>query len=342
LNRRDVLLNCVRLAVEQTRAPAEIAICDASEDWETSRDMVADLIPTGMNLHYLPAARRSSAVQRNQTIAAVSSDVVFLLDDDSLMYPDCAERIMRVYEADAEGRVAGVSAVGHPHPPGRDRSALTASDRRERAGFVESGLKKLQSNEFLWWLQDQIFLGSGEWAFLAYDDGHQRAADDQRIAPGLPRRELIAGFLLTARRPVAAEFGFDPNLLAYCPVEDADATYRFRRRGLLIAEPEAFLHHFDAAGGRLKRRRVAELQVTNMAFFIRKHSVSPWRDVPRFFLRTLRRLVGAGLRDTVTRSLSFPRSRGVASGLARSVSIFTHDRATLGPWYEDVQRRILE
>ncbi len=34
-----------------------------------------------------------------------------LIDDDTLLYPDCAERILRVYEADTERSIVGVSGV---------------------------------------------------------------------------------------------------------------------------------------------------------------------------------------------------------------------------------------
>jgi glycosyltransferase involved in cell wall biosynthesis len=43
---------------------------------------------------YNSAEHRSSTLQRNQGLQLATADVVFLLDDDSLMYPTCAEEIM--------------------------------------------------------------------------------------------------------------------------------------------------------------------------------------------------------------------------------------------------------
>jgi hypothetical protein len=271
----------------------------------------------------------------------VSSDILFLIDDDSFMYPDFAERILGVYEADENCRVAAVAGVQHPLPPSGAASLDPESRRTPSANSAAAGLS-ISSFRWFRWLEDHVLMRSGEWAFLPYSDGYMRAQDDGSIPARLPRRQVIAGFLLTARRSVAGEFRFDPDLLAYCPVEDGDATYRYSRRGLLVAEPEAFLHHFDAAAGRLKRRKVAELQVTNMALFLRKHSIAPSRDIPRYALRMVRRLVAAVLKDALTRDFSFPRSRGVAAGLAKSARILTHDRATVGPWYQGLQRRILQ
>jgi hypothetical protein len=42
---------------------------------------------------------------------------VFLFDDDSLMYPDCAAEIMRVYDADTGRSVVGVNATNVAVPP---------------------------------------------------------------------------------------------------------------------------------------------------------------------------------------------------------------------------------
>jgi hypothetical protein len=71
----------------------------------------------GIRWHYVEADRRSSASQRNQGVRAASTDVVFLFDDDSLMYADCAAEIMRVYDADSGRSVVGVNATNVGVPP---------------------------------------------------------------------------------------------------------------------------------------------------------------------------------------------------------------------------------
>jgi hypothetical protein len=112
--RNDVLAN------GQTRPPLEIVVVDASPRWENTRERVlreiAPLWPK-VRWHNLEAERRSSASQRNQGIRAASTDVVFLFDDDSLMYPDCAAEIMRVYDADSGRSVVGVNATNVAVPP---------------------------------------------------------------------------------------------------------------------------------------------------------------------------------------------------------------------------------
>jgi cellulose synthase/poly-beta-1,6-N-acetylglucosamine synthase-like glycosyltransferase len=106
----------------QTRPPLEIIVVDASPGWENTRERVlreiASLWP-GIRWHYVEAERRSSASQRNQGVRAASADVMFLFDDDSLMYPDCAAEIMRGYDADSGRSVVGVTLRTWPYPPMR-------------------------------------------------------------------------------------------------------------------------------------------------------------------------------------------------------------------------------
>jgi glycosyltransferase involved in cell wall biosynthesis len=99
--REDVLPRCLRLGAAQTRPPLEIV--DSSPGRKSTRERILrEISPLwpGIRWHYVEAERRSITSQRNQGVRAASADVVFLFDDDSLMYPDCAAEIMRVYDAD--------------------------------------------------------------------------------------------------------------------------------------------------------------------------------------------------------------------------------------------------
>jgi glycosyltransferase involved in cell wall biosynthesis len=113
--RRPVVLKeCVGCALAQTRPPHEIVIIDASDDWDASKEEISRLLDDSrmaVRLVYEKAVVASSAAQRNQAMAASTSDVVFLIDDDSLMYPDCAEVVMDIYERDVSRRVLAVAAA---------------------------------------------------------------------------------------------------------------------------------------------------------------------------------------------------------------------------------------
>src|SRR5437762_11890391 len=86
--RDQILPRCVRLAIEQTRPPAEVIIVDASPNWEKTRDrLLADFAHSRPEIRwvYVSAERPSSTAQRNQGTRLAHSDILFILDDDSLM-----------------------------------------------------------------------------------------------------------------------------------------------------------------------------------------------------------------------------------------------------------------
>src|SRR5438046_10167125 len=100
-NRQDVLPRCLALAARQTRPPLEIIVVDASPDWAATRARVLTTLAVPhppIRWEYVQACRRSGSAQRNQGVRLSRADIVFLIDDDSLMYPDRAEQILRVSE----------------------------------------------------------------------------------------------------------------------------------------------------------------------------------------------------------------------------------------------------
>src|SRR6516162_7553837 len=148
--REDVLPRCLRLGAAQTRPPLEIIVVDSSPGWKITRERVlreiAPLWP-GIRWHYVEAERRSSASQRNQGVRAASADVVFLFDDDSLMYPNCAAEIMRVYDADIGRSVVGVNATNVAVPPdaspGSQASARTEFKTAKNYGPVARWVRRI-------------------------------------------------------------------------------------------------------------------------------------------------------------------------------------------------------
>ena len=59
-------------------------------------------------------------------------------DDDSLLFPDAMQHVMRIYERDAEGLVGGVCGIEVARPPrtspGPPRRATPARPRRGCSG----------------------------------------------------------------------------------------------------------------------------------------------------------------------------------------------------------------
>jgi GT2 family glycosyltransferase len=351
LNRPDMLARCVGHALAQTRPPAEIAIADASEGWEAHRDQIRAVIeatPGGADarLIYLGHPVKSSAVQRNAALRAMSADVAFVIDDDSLMEPDCAATVMALYEADTEGRVAGIAGVNVAGDDTAARAVAQGAALKDAGGIRRSAALRgaVRRSGLARWVLKEVLMQSRDRIFLRYDDPGTHHGPETAAALALPRiryTEFLPGWGMTVRRRIALREPFDDGLLAYCPTEDLDASYRWGRHGVCLVAEAARINHVEAAAGRIKRRKVTALSLMNSAYFTRRNSRRPGRDAARFYGFAVRRVLAETLKDLITGRLSLPQGRGAAWALARSAGVWRQDRAKLQVWYAGLQRRIL-
>lgn len=341
LNRIDVLLLALGCALAQTRPPSEVIIVDAGDGWQADRARVEQALtahPT-VRLVYLHSPVRSITHQRNLATQAATADILFCLDDDTLMFPDCAETILRVYEADAAGAIAGVTANNDPNSP------LAAPEiERKLSGLQDKAKRSGTRNRLTRWIWREIFLMDTLRLFVPYNSRRKTtsAEDVARLGqPDLYPALTMIGFAMTVRRSVALAEPFDPWLLSYSPCEDTDATYRFSRHGLLVLSGKARLHHYEVAAARLNRHRVAALFLLNVAFFTRQHSDDLPRHRRRYFALARRRVLAEFLKDGLGLRFRFPQVRGTLYALRRAPAIFDHSDTRLGEDYQAIQREVL-
>lgn len=112
----------------QSVHPAEIIVCDASDNDETF-DVVnkarSEWTNAGVSWLYARAERAGLAPQRNQAVAAASQKYAWFLDDDVVLEPRCCEEMCRTLDAheDVGGVTATITNQGYS-PPGRFVSRL--------------------------------------------------------------------------------------------------------------------------------------------------------------------------------------------------------------------------
>lgn len=340
--REKILPICLRLATEQTRKPSEIIIVDSSDYWECTRYSVMDEIAAShpdIRWVYVAAEQRSAAFQRNQGVQLATADIVFLIDDDALMYPTCAEEIMRVYEADPDERVKGVQAFPDEIPP-------TEAVNDTKHYSVESK-KQLLSNSIIRALFrffcKHLLLMDSQINFIPYD-GHYPThpipdgVSQLNVEPTL----FLAGFRMTFRRSAILQNPFESLLRYYTAWEDVDASYRTSRHGLLLTALDAKIHHFYSASGRVSRLHIVALSSLNQAVCLRKYSLNLQRDICAFYFLMARRVLAEILKDLLTRRWSFPQIKGILIALRYSFKVFTLPTESLSKWYPHLQKRILE
>ena len=334
--RAHVLTRCLRLAAEQTRPPDEIIVVDASPDWAETRDLVMHSIASqhpGIRWEYVAAEERSSATQRNQGVGMANADVVFLIDDDSLMYPDCAEQIMKVYEADPANAVAGVSSALVEEPPD--------SRATEAIGCPSRGLVPRQQRNWLARLVRRPLRADD--IFVPYDQEFPvRSIPDSLSHLDIRQTRLMHGARMTFRREMALREPFDEIMERYASGEDSDTSYRISRHGMLLKAFKARLCHLQASNGRLSEFVVTALGAMNAAVLHRIYGVDYKRSYQLTKRLLRRRFVIQFLKDLSKRRLSLPHARGIWYAYRHLDDIFQRNEDELRRWYPQFQRRMIE
>jgi GT2 family glycosyltransferase len=333
--REHILPRCLRLALAQTRPPAEVIVVDASPGWEKTRaDVLAALAPARPDVRwaYVAADQRSSAAQRNQGVRLATADIAFLIDDDSLMYPDCAEHILRVYEADPDGAVAGVNALHVPAPPDLPDDPLARRPSEHGTTRQYGPLARLARR-----------LLRADDVFVPYDADfprHPVPAAVQKLPVGA--RPLMAGWGMTFRRAVCLREPFAEILGYYAAGEDSDMGYRASRHGLLLTALAARLCHLGAGGGRLAPFVVAALGNLNPLVLHRLYSTDLRRSRRRSRGLLWRRFWILLAKDLSRLRLSVPNARGIMFAWRWLGRVFAKTEAELRSWYPAFQKELIE
>jgi glycosyltransferase involved in cell wall biosynthesis len=333
--REHILPRCLKLAAEETRPPAEIIVIDASPRWDETRERVLALLAPRhprIRWEYERANVQSLTTQRNQGVRLATADVVFLIDDDSLMYPDCAAEIMRVYEADTGRAVVGVNASHVPEPPDRpdDPEALHPSVHSGtlRHGPIASLVRRALRTDDI---------------FVPYDDDFPRHPMPETLA-GLsvtPWR-CAAGWGMTFRREVCLKEPFADILIRYAAGEDSDMGYRASRHGLYLGAEAARLCHLGAQGGRIPAFAHAALGDMNPLVLHRLHGTCQGRSMERSKKLLRRRLLINFCKDVYRGYRQFPLTRGTLTAMRMCDEIFAKSEPELREWYPALQREVIE
>ena len=333
LDRFAVLRQALRTAVSQSRLPKQIIIVDASSNWAQCRDEVqrefGSLQPS-IEWIYLASEQRSLTHQRNVGLRSCTSEIVFLLDDDSFMFPDCAAEILAVYEQDVAHRIGGVSAMLSPENP-----LLQTNEARE---LVSAGAVRSYSwfSDFIHSFWDQHKL------FIPYDGHYHRYAGELGLDPHVSTELLFHGCRMTFRASAVSEAGgCEEVLIRQCFAEDIDLSYRVSRRHAIVLNRKALLFHALTAGARAGKDTQATLVILNAVVLYRLHASRKAGRNRVAYGFALRRLVVELLRDAIKPWRGFPNTRGVLRALGKMPAVLGRNDAELRRDYPAIQREIM-
>jgi len=241
-NRPDELVVTVKSLVEQTVLPRELCIVDSSEETPARADIEELCDKVGLPLDYHHPAPKGLTIQRNVGIDRVGGDILFFIDDDVYLAPDCHEEILREY--DQWGPELGGVRATNPDPA---RPPMISILWRKLFGIGG------------WWPEASGRMRPGFWV-----EGISDSA-------GVRKVEYMTGWFMSFRREVLEHERFDEALSGYAHKEDVDMTYRVSRRYTLVQTPKAKCEHFQTVTARLSSHQLMRMNLANQFYLHRKN-----------------------------------------------------------------------
>lgn len=329
-NRPHFLVETLRHALNQTRPPVEVVVVDASDNWEEHRDRMQSEFASdwdNVSLVYAPAEVRSLTFQRNQALSLATSDIVFSLDDDIYLYPDAAENVMDVYEADTDCEIAMVTGLFTPGPYDPDAAPTAAV---ALAGQETSGMRA--------WVEEQLTLDSH---FVPYSDPVDMgplpaSVQHLNVAPS----GLVNGGRTTFRRKFAQDSGWTELLRYYATHEDSDFSYRMSRYGRLVVAPDAGFFHADGNESTASRFLINKIRVRNLLALHAVHSSNRVRSALRCCASFAKFASIYVAIDAAQKRLSFPTVRAYLYGISQIPVFLFMPIRDFRKWYTNMQERM--
>lgn len=243
LNRPDDIQRCIASLAGQTRRPAQVVVVDAGDLGDVRARLAGACGEAGIDFVYLQD-QPSTTRQRNTGARAATGEILFFLDDDVQLADDYLERILAVYEADPDARLAGVNGVPQTSPnvdsgfwTGFQRLFLLAETRRDVGPFMK------RSN------------------FPVHTAGLSA-----------PRRcEIMPSTAVSYRAAIFRDHEFDKHLTGYVMAEDLDLAWRVSRSHRLLVTPEARYRHSKSEVSRNDRHETEKRRILFTQYFFRKN-----------------------------------------------------------------------
>lgn len=334
-NRQDVLPRAVRCAVRQDPAPLEIVIIDASDNWAQTRTLVERVLEeegSSARLVYEEAVVRSSTHQRNQGIDRARADVLFMIDDDSLMHADCARQALAIFGHPEAGSVVGLSALLDMREPDKMPAPAQPASRPPAAPPRprKRGLKRRVIEWFRGTYLPDYDAPPPPW------DVPQSLRDSFGCFP----RRRLHGCRMVLRRAALEGYRFNETLTRYAYLEDTDLGFRLGREGMILAAPRARICHLGENTGRIPSRRTAIISITNAAYLTRKHAGNFRTNLNKIRFNAIRRAPLELLRDLAAKRWGAPRFIGIWIGLMQTRWIGSVPIEQLDDRYRDYQDRL--
>ncbi|MEH1789730.1 MAG: glycosyltransferase family 2 protein [Nostoc sp.] len=99
-NRSQPLARTLQSLSQQSLQPVEIVVVDGSSDDSTQNLCQSEIPGLRTKIKYYRASEIGAATQRNQAMIYASQNVIWLMDDDILLEPECLARLWAALQSD--------------------------------------------------------------------------------------------------------------------------------------------------------------------------------------------------------------------------------------------------
>jgi GT2 family glycosyltransferase len=265
-NRKEDLLITLRSVIQQSCPPEEVVVIDQSQ--ESCREGVLELFKTSGNkldLIYLwDKEIPGLAEARALGVKKSGGEIVFFLDDDITLDRNCIENLLKTYEE-------------NPHLGG--------------IGGVDTSW----ANKSLWLLLAKSIFTCGPltgrrggWFFTGWLPHYFH----NRLTTPYPSWWLLGG-IMSFKKHVVEEIGFDKQLVGHVFMDDVDLTFRASKKYCLVIDPKVRGYHRGGMVAHYNTKENYEKRISGEWYFFKKNIEKTPLNILLFLWSFLGRLLGA-------------------------------------------------
>ncbi len=237
--------------------PHQTLIVDGSQDDRTRTLLQKE---SWSNLEYYKVDERHTGLtrQRNFGVEKLWKDiqVVFFLDDDTVLFSDYFEQILNTYNEFPEALgVSGYIVNEQEWRKAVDNTSLTDED------FVIDGWIRTEGSRFV--LRRKFGLSPNVPPGFMPDFSHGYSAGFLPPSGKTYEVEMLMGGIASYKKEVFKRLKFSSYFQGYGLYEDADFSLRVSRMGKLFVNTGAKVEHRHAGGGRPNKFSYGKMVVRN-------------------------------------------------------------------------------
>ena len=222
-NRPKDLKNCIQSILDQSVKPDEIIVIDDGNLNEVP--LKAECEQSGITVKYAQKKVPGICQSRNLGVHLSTGEIIFLLEDDIVLFNDFFEQILKTYEKYSNESLGGVGGVIH-------NIDFSKTEKRILRFFY------------------RIFLLAGSHEGKVLRSGfNTNYGETQSPLKGVHKVDFLTGGGSAFRKEVFDSFRFSKKYQTesgYGQGEDKEFSYRVSRQHNLLINPKARFYHYPA------------------------------------------------------------------------------------------------